>query len=397
MRRATAAFLGLSLIVVVAAPAAAQDENEAAEHHRKQGIKRLKSRDYGGAIASFNQAILLEPNHASTYYMRGQAKHFSKKLKAAIADYGKAIYYLPGFHQAYHNRGICYATLHQYKKALHDLEEAIRLRPKYARAFYTKASILGNMGEDEEAIADLTEAIRLVPGFHQAFFSRATANFRLGRFKKAKLDLAQALKLNPRIAKYHMVLGDTLQRLDQLKAAIAAYDASLKVKDGKTADGKTLRAQKLNNFLQARSISARGRARWLSGDKAGGLKDITTAADLTPEFAYTPLWVFALGGTAKRLNRLNATKDWIWNVVRLYRGRLSSEGLLSLARKGKTKQQIKEQLCEAYCYLALLAERRGEPAEAEKLYRQSVATKVLRFTEYHWARTRLVQMKKQGD
>jgi tetratricopeptide (TPR) repeat protein len=60
------------------------------EQYREAGIKKIKSGDYQGALADFNQIVILDPKSGIGYRTRGFAKDILKDRNGAIADYRQA-------------------------------------------------------------------------------------------------------------------------------------------------------------------------------------------------------------------------------------------------------------------------------------------------------------------
>ena len=87
------------------------------------------SEDYRGAIADYNAAIRLEPNNASMYHNRANAKLMLDKYKESLADYNETIRLEPNNASTYNNRANVKYKLGDHKGALADHKEATRLDP----------------------------------------------------------------------------------------------------------------------------------------------------------------------------------------------------------------------------------------------------------------------------
>ena len=83
--------------------------------------------EYGKAIADYNKAIELDPNHASAYYNRGCAYGEIGAYDKAVADYNKAIELNPNDSWAYYNRGLAHSKRGEVSKAVSDLVKCIEL------------------------------------------------------------------------------------------------------------------------------------------------------------------------------------------------------------------------------------------------------------------------------
>jgi lipoprotein NlpI len=83
-------------------------------------------------------------------------------------------------------------------------------------------------------------------------------------------------------------------------------------------------------------------------------------------------------------------------VARYLLGESDVAALLAAAAAGGSgpteevaERRRRERRCEAHGYIALLAERRGEPEKAVAHYRRCLAEEVPYFDETRWARARL--------
>jgi tetratricopeptide (TPR) repeat protein len=370
---------------------------------RDEGVELSKKGKLLEARAKFKEAIDLDDSHADTWFHYGQTFQRRGKLDDAIKHYTKAISLLSGHHKAFHNRGVALWYQGKLKEALSDVDEAVRLKPKYHEAWNTRASLLTNLGKAKEAMEDAGEAIGLVERrndkrkvkryFVAAYHTRAIAAIRIGDLAQAKSDLVFACKREPGDAQYRFRLAVTQFRLGAHKPSVESYTVAMGItRDTPLASGK--RPRPLSNYLRSRCVAGRGQARFFLDDKEGALADLAESAKLTPDHAYTPLWIHGLGGTATNLERLSKhayEKDddkWIQQILLLYTGKKTPAELIAAAEgaEGDAKNQ---RLLQVHCYLALLAERAGDLDKAKAHYEKAVAGEVLGYTEHWWAKLRL--------
>ena len=93
------------------------------------------------------KSIELNPQYASAYNNRGNAKRNLDNYKGTIADYDKAIELNPQDADAYHMSGLSKALLGQYEEAAKDLFIALELYQKEG---------------DQEGIQQVREVIKLL-------------------------------------------------------------------------------------------------------------------------------------------------------------------------------------------------------------------------------------------
>jgi tetratricopeptide (TPR) repeat protein len=142
--------------------------------------------------------------------------------------------------------------------------------------------------------------------------------------------------------------------------------------------------------------AARGQVRALLGRREEALADYARSCDEDPSRAYPAIWIAGLGGGDERLRPFASGTQWISEVARYYMGRLSEEELLTRAKQTPNRDTELDQLCEAYGYVGLLAEREGELPKALENYSLCVETGVSNFIEYRWAKIRLEQEAMKG-
>jgi len=100
-----------------------------AEQAKEKGNLALKNQDYQGAVASYTEAINLDPNQVAYYT----------------------------------NRSLAYISLLQFDNALLDTEIAIKLDPNSARAYQRKGQSLKGLNKLKEAADALKKGLELDP------------------------------------------------------------------------------------------------------------------------------------------------------------------------------------------------------------------------------------------
>ncbi|WP_292178449.1 tetratricopeptide repeat protein [Mesorhizobium sp.] len=92
------------------------------------------------SIADYDEAITIDPKHASTYYNRGTAWFNKGDDEHAIADFNRTISLDPGFADAFYKRG-----LSLFRKgnegAFADFEKALNLDHKNPFGYFGRGVI----------------------------------------------------------------------------------------------------------------------------------------------------------------------------------------------------------------------------------------------------------------
>ena len=114
------------------------------------------------ALASYDHAIRLNPNHAEAHHNRGCAFHAQLAYGAAIECYDEALRLKPDYANAHANRGNALLALKQYSAALASFDRALALQPDYEYLRGTRLHtrrLLCDWHDDAADLAQLEAAI----------------------------------------------------------------------------------------------------------------------------------------------------------------------------------------------------------------------------------------------
>ena len=117
------------------------------------------------------------------------------EAEKALAAYDTAIRLQPNHAEVYNNRGNVKSGLGSHDAALDDYDEAIRLNPNFAEAYSNRGAMKFRLGKHAAALADLNEAVRLQPDFMNAYINRGIVKLGLNNIDDAKVNLQKALEL----------------------------------------------------------------------------------------------------------------------------------------------------------------------------------------------------------
>lgn len=124
-------------------------------------------KDSQAAVASFTQAIKLNPKAEEPYYHRANAYAALGNYQAAVADFTEVIRKNTGkfgfSREAYWNRARAYEKLGEKQKAISDLTQVINgSSGPFVEANIFRANMYRDLGDKEKAIADYKAADKLL-------------------------------------------------------------------------------------------------------------------------------------------------------------------------------------------------------------------------------------------
>jgi serine/threonine protein kinase len=184
------------------------------------------------AIASYREAMRLNPGDADAHYNLGHALGKKGLVDEAIASCREAIRLNPGDADAHNNLGNALAKKGLLDEAIASFRETIRLNPEYALAHSNLGTALADKGLLDDAITSHREAIRLDPGDVDAHSNLGTALAKKGLLDDAIASYREALRLDPGNAVAHSNLGTTFAKKGLLDETIVCYREAIRLDPG---------------------------------------------------------------------------------------------------------------------------------------------------------------------
>lgn len=277
--------------------------------HFEQGVAKLRNGEYEEAIANFEQAIELHPEHDEAWGQRGIAKFQIKDYPGALEDlthvirknlpdHGKYLYYLARVK----------AELEDYEGAIEDYTKVIDLNQRI-EAYHFRGFALFQVGAYEESIEDMDRVVTEDANSPTAYFLMGIAYNKLRRFEEAIENITKAIALKSKDAflyyrrgQFRMNLAKENHSEEVLQQAKEDFDQALKIKH-KDTDSLLARAncydemgryqEAINDYDRCIKLDAnngvayfnRGLAKIEVGDKTGACEDWRQALKLGVEEA----------------------------------------------------------------------------------------------------------------
>ena len=125
-------ILGVVALLMGVTPAIYAQTNIPSVQNKRENIyqeaeTKLKSGDYRGALAAYNQVLQLDDNDSDAYVNRGIARFQLGDRQGAIEDFTQALHINPANAAAYNQRGGVYLIMGEKHKAKADFQKATKI------------------------------------------------------------------------------------------------------------------------------------------------------------------------------------------------------------------------------------------------------------------------------
>lgn len=158
----------------------------------ERGISQSLIKQYTNAVATYSEAIHLNPTNPFLYLNRATTR-------AEMIDFISSI------DNSYHSITLDSdpakrlnsntSRTYSYDEAIEDINKALKLYPDFAEAYYNRANLMAISGKLPEAYEDYTRAIELEPTMGEAYYNRALVQIFMKDTRKGCLDLSKAGEL----------------------------------------------------------------------------------------------------------------------------------------------------------------------------------------------------------
>ncbi|MEH2152014.1 CHAT domain-containing protein [Nostoc sp.] len=194
-----------------------------------QGLSQAKTGDLLGALASYDQAIELQPDFSEYWFNRGLTLFHLERFDEAIASYETATELKPDFYKAWYNRGGTLGELGYFEEAIASFDKAIEIKPDYQEAWSSKGLALLKLGWLPEAISSYDQALHLEPEDQENWYHRGIALAVGEQFTEAIISYDRAIEINPEYHEVWIDRGVVLFNLGRWSEAIASWDKALSI------------------------------------------------------------------------------------------------------------------------------------------------------------------------
>ncbi|MCD6250453.1 MAG: tetratricopeptide repeat protein [candidate division Zixibacteria bacterium] len=179
-----------------------------------QGNQALDRGETTTAIASFTDAIKLNPSYAEAYLMRAKAYQQNRDSKSSYDDYVRA--------------AEIYSSRNDFNRSLSAYNKALALNPKSIPVFLGRGNLYLSRSEEIAAIADFDMVVRLNKRNLDGYLGLGKARYNQGYFKKAIKHFKDARSIDSENPTIHSHLMMCYYRTGDFKQVGKSYDKFLK-------------------------------------------------------------------------------------------------------------------------------------------------------------------------
>ncbi len=182
------------------------------------------------AIAGYESAIQLKPDHAEAYNNLAAALLAQGRLEDAVARYRKALSLKPDYAEAHNNLAVALVAQGRAVEALPCYERAIALNPERADIHYNLGIALASLGRLEDAAARYRHALALKPDYAEAHNNLGSVLAAQHNTTGATVHFKQALAVNAGHFEAQNNLGNAFRDQGRLDEALSHYGRALEIR-----------------------------------------------------------------------------------------------------------------------------------------------------------------------
>ena len=153
---------------------------------------------YEAAIASYNQAIKIDPKNIWLWNNRGEAYTRLEQFERAIFDFKQAIALDPNrSFVPWNNLGKLYYQQKEYQSAIEAYNEALAIKPDYLPALIGLGNTQKATRLYDQAIDSYDQALAINRNYYEAWYGKGSVAEYLQQYQTASEYYQKAVELNP--------------------------------------------------------------------------------------------------------------------------------------------------------------------------------------------------------
>lgn len=178
---------------------AGEDPADAVDYHEQEPLPEPHT-PYVGDAEEHQLDRLAAEDPVIFMYKRGNEHFNAGEYERAVASYDNVLVLEPEHPRAHFKKGASLHMLGRYEEALEEYDAHLALKPDDAHVYYDRGNTLSAMSRWNEAVDSYTRAIKLDSSYAEAYANRAYVYLKLGDAAAASQDADRARALNPAIS-----------------------------------------------------------------------------------------------------------------------------------------------------------------------------------------------------
>jgi tetratricopeptide (TPR) repeat protein len=186
--------------------------------------------DLKGAEENFRNALQRDPENVQVRTNYGALLYSMGHFEQARIELEKAVANDPADASARNNLGAVYGRLGRMTDEIASYRKAVELDPDYADVHHNLGLALLKQGRVEEGESEMRRALGIDTRYGPAYLNLARSLLGRGKSAEAADVLIDGTRLLPADADMQSFLGEAYLRLGQKEKAVAAFEASLRLR-----------------------------------------------------------------------------------------------------------------------------------------------------------------------
>lgn len=203
------------------------------------GYQEYVCQHYADALELLNESLVLKPNFAEAYIIRGNTKERLDDLQGALVDYEIVLHLQPEYTEARFNRAFTLYKHKRYEKALEDFQYLLE-HPSSTetQGVYFKGV---NYGEGQERV--FTDVMTLDSDVHADLYHYIALCYKgMGNFQEAIQNFNQAIARHPTKPELYINRAMVYEAAGKLVKAVEDYEKTLQLDPSNAAAANNLTA-----------------------------------------------------------------------------------------------------------------------------------------------------------
>ena len=202
---------------------------DAPEAHGSLGAVFASAGDSNAAIACYEKALALAPNHAGIHYAFATLLHSLGRHTEAIDHLRRALADRPDHIEAHFTLGNALYSIGQDGEAIQCYLKVLELSPRHPETHNNLANVYQRLGRVELAVSHYKTAIEIKPDYADAYGNLGNAYLVQNRLEDSIEQNRRALEIKPERFGSHNNQGVALQALGRFQDAEQAFERALKL------------------------------------------------------------------------------------------------------------------------------------------------------------------------